>query len=102
MRPVEQEWIERSMDWLRAQFGDERLRGAVVRPTDDFFPGVYRGSRDDIRTVLGRLCAHMGVDALARYAWLRGEPKPPWAAHLDTNPRTFLKRGLRFLEVSGR
>jgi hypothetical protein len=35
--------------------------------------------------------------ALARYAWLRGETSPAWAAHLDTNPRTYLKDGLRFL-----
>jgi hypothetical protein len=25
--------------------------------------------------------------ALARYARLRGEARPAWAAHLDTNPR---------------
>jgi hypothetical protein len=35
--------------------------------------------------------------ALARHAWLRGETSPAWAAHLDTNPRTYLKDGLRFL-----
>ena len=34
---------------------------------------------------------------LARYAWLRGEPDPAWARYLDTNPRAFLRRGLRYL-----
>ncbi|BCJ48194.1 hypothetical protein GCM10010168_25540 [Actinoplanes ianthinogenes] len=225
VRQVEQEWIETQLDWLVAEFGTGRLRGTVVLPTDGFFPGSYRADRADIRSVLSRLCAHMGIDparielehyagdqepglsahvpmnwrsrgaaghhrvrdgrsvigirddqaaapmalvatighelghvllladgrisagredhepltdlltvffglgiftanaafeysrtstsyrtsrlgyltepmygyALARYAWLRGEPHPPWARYLDTNPRTFLKRGLRYL-----
>lgn len=37
VRPVEQNWIEQSMDWLVAQFGAERLRGEVVLPTEDYF-----------------------------------------------------------------
>jgi hypothetical protein len=221
VRQVEQDWIETSLDWLLAEFGRSRLHGTVLLPTDDFFPGVYRGTRADIRTVLGILCAHLAIDpdrielehysgdvepglsahvplssrsrgaaghhrmrdgrsvigvkdeqaetpmalvatighellladgrisadrrdhepltdlltvfvglgvfaansafefsqdrnsyrtsrlgyltepmfgyALARYAWLRGEPDPPWARHLDTNPRAFLKQGLRYL-----
>lgn len=225
VRQVEQDWIETRLDWLQGQFGDGRLRGTVVLPTDEFFPGEYRGTRADVRAVLERLCAHMGVDparielehdesddnrelanfvplssrwsgaaghhrvrdgrsvigihddqaaapmslvatiahelghvllladgritadsedhepltdlltvyfglgifganaafeytadtaqyrttrlgyltepmygyALARYAWLRNEPDPPWARYLDTNPRTYCKRGLRYL-----
>ena len=229
VRPVEREWIEQSMDWLVSQFGPARLRAEVVLPTDDYFPGAYRGTRADVQAVLTRLCAHMGIDparvdlehdeaddnpelsahvpittagrgaaghhrvrdgrsvigirddqaarpmalvatiahelghvlllgdgrisarrkdhepltdlttiffglgifganaafdywrevrgdyrytrtsrlgyltepmygyGLARYAWLRGEPEPGWARYLDTNPRTFLKRGLRYL-----
>jgi hypothetical protein len=234
VRPVEQDWIERSMDWLVVQFGTERLHGEVVLPTDDYFPGAYRGTRDDIRAVLERLCTHMDVDparvqlqhdmaddnpelsahlpihakwtgaaghhrirdgrsivgihddqagrpmalvatiahelghvlllgdgrisahqkdhepltdlltiffglgvfsanaafeysretrgvygytrtsrlgyltepmygyGLARYAWLRGEADPGWARYLDTNPRTFLKRGLRYFAQADR
>lgn len=40
MRPVEQEWVDSSLDWLLAEFGSDRLNGTVVLPTDDFFPGV--------------------------------------------------------------
>jgi hypothetical protein len=65
VRPVEQDWIERSLDWLVAEFGTDRLHGDVVLPTDDYFPGAYRGSRDDVRRVLLRLCRHMGVDPAA-------------------------------------
>jgi len=229
VRQVEQDWIETSLDWLLAEFGPDRLHGTVLLPTDDFFPGTYRKTRDDTRSVLGILCAHMGIDparielehygddvneelsahvplnsrsrgaaghhrmrdgrsvigiadeqanapmalvatighelghvllladgrispgrkdhepltdlltvffgvgvfaansafefardensyrtsrlgyltepmfgyALARYAWLRGEPDPPWARHLDTNPRAFLKQGLRYLAQGG-
>jgi hypothetical protein len=234
VRPVEQHWIEQSMDWFTVQFGTERLNAEVVLPTDDYFPGAYRGTREDIRAVLERLCAHMDIDpvrvdlehdesdydhelsahvpvhtewtgaaghhrvrggrsvigirddqaarpmalvatiahelghvlllgdgrisaeqqdhepltdlltvffglgifsanaavdhareargsysytstsrlgyltepmygyGLARYAWLRGEADPGWARHLDTNPRTFLKRGLRYLAQTDR
>lgn len=234
VRPVEQDWIESSMDWFVAEFGIERLHGQVVLPTDDHFPGVYRGTREDVRTVLYRLCKHMDIDparvelehyaadedpelsayvpihtesvgaaghhrtrdgrsvigirddqasspmsllatiahelghalllgdgrisaeredhepltdlltiffglgifsanaafeysrevrgdygytrttrlgyltepmygyGLARYAWLRGEADPGWARYLDTNPRTFLKRGLRYLAQANR
>jgi hypothetical protein len=35
--------------------------------------------------------------ALAYYSQLRGEDDPSWAIHLDTNPRTYLRRGLRYL-----
>jgi hypothetical protein len=34
---------------------------------------------------------------LACYAALRGEPDPSWAKYLDTNPRVYLKRGMRYL-----
>jgi hypothetical protein len=234
VQPVEQDWIERSMDWFVTEFGTERLHGEVVLPTDDFFPGAYRGTREDIAAVLRRLCAHMRIDpgrldleydtaddnpelsahipihsqwagaaghyrvrdgrpvigirddqaarpmalvatiahelghvlllgdgrisaeredhepltdlltiffglgifsanasfeysrdvrgayrytrtsrsgyltepmygyGLARYAWLRGDTDPAWARYLDTNPRAFLKRGLRYLTQAGR
>ncbi|MFD1365692.1 hypothetical protein [Actinoplanes sichuanensis] len=228
VRAEEQEWIDRSLDWMVAEFGTERLCADVVLPTDDYFPGTYRGTREDVGSVLARLCAHMGIDraridlehdeaddpglsahvpltmagtdaaghhrvrdgrsvigirddlaarptalvatiahelghvllladgrisgrrpdhepltdlltvffglgifaanaafehsrdvggaygytrtsrlgyltepmygyGLARYAWLRGERDPGWSRHLDTNPRTFLRRGLRHL-----
>ncbi len=47
---------------------------------------------------LGYLTEAMYGYALARYAWLRGETSPDWANRLDTNPRTWMKQGLRFLE----
>jgi hypothetical protein len=46
---------------------------------------------------LGYLTEAMYGYALARYAWLRGETKPDWAHHLDTNPREWMKQGLRYL-----
>jgi hypothetical protein len=47
---------------------------------------------------LGYLTEPMYGYGLARFAWLRGESRPSWARYLDTNPGTFLKRGLRFLD----
>jgi hypothetical protein len=58
----------------------------------------FRNSRGSYRTSrLGYLTEPMYGYALARYAWLRGEPAPDWARHLDTNPRIYLRDGLRFL-----
>jgi hypothetical protein len=65
VRPVERVWIEDSMDWFVAEFGRDRLLADVVLPTDDYFPGAYEGSREDIKRVLERICKHMGID-LAR------------------------------------
>jgi hypothetical protein len=60
----------------------------------------FRRSHQGYRTSrLGYLTQAMYGYALARYAWLRGETSPGWAAHLDTNPRTHLKEGLRFLQA---
>jgi hypothetical protein len=232
VRDVERAWIERSLDWLVAQFGRVALFGDVFTPTDEYFPGVYTGSPADVEAVVRRLCLRMGVDraaiaveydadgpaaelaghvplhtdrsaaaghfrvqdgravvtiredlaarpmalvatvahelghvrllaegrvdpgardhepltdlcalyfgfgifganaafdyarrahgeytytstsrlgyltepmygyALARYAWLRGEPAPAWARHLDTNPRAVFRQGLRYLARS--
>ncbi|MFF3111046.1 hypothetical protein ACFVSN_17865 [Kitasatospora sp. NPDC057904] len=47
---------------------------------------------------LGYLSERMLGYALACYAYRRGESKPAWARHLDTNPRAHLKQGLRYLE----
>ncbi|MGW3042212.1 hypothetical protein ACWC9T_19765 [Kitasatospora sp. NPDC001159] len=46
---------------------------------------------------LGYLSERMLGYALACYAHLRGETKPTWARHLATNPRAYLKQGLRYL-----
>lgn len=50
------------MTWLLSEFGERRLRGEVVLPTDEYFPGTYRGTERDVRGVLDRLCKHMGID----------------------------------------
>jgi hypothetical protein len=46
---------------------------------------------------LGYLTEQMLGYTLACYAMLRGEPDPRWAKYLDTNPRVYMKRGVRYL-----
>jgi hypothetical protein len=46
---------------------------------------------------LGYMTEQMFGYGLACLAWLRDEPDPPWAKFLDTNPRDYLKHGLRYL-----
>lgn len=49
---------------------------------------------------LGYLTEPMYGYAHAVHAHARGESKPDWARHLDTNPRHFLKKGLRYLAAT--
>jgi hypothetical protein len=49
----------------------------------------------------GYLTEPMFGYGLAAYAGLRGEPDPAWARHLDTNPRAYLRKGLRYLRQHG-
>lgn len=46
---------------------------------------------------LGYMTEQMFGYALARYAVYRGERDPAWARYLDTNPRVYMKRGIRYL-----
>ncbi|GAB3765203.1 hypothetical protein [Microlunatus parietis] len=47
---------------------------------------------------LGYLTERAYGYALAYWSWSRGEVRPaPWTRHLDTNPRTWMKQGLRYL-----
>lgn len=51
---------------------------------------------------LGYMTEQMYGYGLACYAALRGEPDPPWARYLDTNPCSFMKHGLRYLRHASR
>ncbi|MFC7619936.1 hypothetical protein [Microlunatus sp. GCM10028923] len=59
----------------------------------------FRSSATGWRTSsLGYLTERAYGYALAYWSLLRGELRPaPWTRHLDTNPRTWLKQGLRYL-----
>jgi hypothetical protein len=50
---------------------------------------------------LGYLTEQMFGYGLACYAFMRDEPDPSWAKYLDTNPRGYCKRGLRYLRHAG-
>jgi hypothetical protein len=80
VRPEEQTWIERELDWFVSQFGSDRLHGDVVEPTDDYFPGAYQGSPHDVAMVLRKICAHMGIDD-SRIQLVYGEGEAEEEAH---------------------
>jgi hypothetical protein len=46
---------------------------------------------------LGYMTEQMFGYGFAGLAMLRGEPDPSWARYLDTNPRAYLKNGIRYL-----
>ncbi|WP_051367828.1 hypothetical protein [Hamadaea tsunoensis] len=76
VRPQEQVWIEESLDWLVREFGEPALRGQLILPTDDFFPGTYTGSVDDLRRVVEFVRRRMGVDPTT-FAVELSEPDDP-------------------------
>ncbi|MER8182479.1 hypothetical protein [Kitasatospora sp. NPDC094015] len=68
--------------------------------------GVFNANAAFTRTVegdrissrrLGYLPQQAYGYALACYAQLRGESRPPWAVQLSPDPRGYLRQGLRFL-----
>jgi hypothetical protein len=74
-------WVETRMVWLAAQFGIERLRRAkVILPTEEFFPGDYRGTPADAQDLLGRVCGYMGVNRRSLRLEIRADEKMPGAA----------------------
>jgi hypothetical protein len=73
-----------------AAFDFGRIAGYGIEPA-----GGWQSRR------LGYMTEQMFGYALARYAVYRGEPDPPWARYLDTNPRVYMKQGIRYLRLAG-
>jgi hypothetical protein len=69
-----------------AAFNFGRISGNGIEPV-----GGWQARR------LGYMTEQMFGYALARYAVYRGEPDPAWAKYLDTNPRAYMKQGIRYL-----
>ncbi len=51
---------------------------------------------------LGYLGETLSGYALAYFAYLRSEREPAWTAALDTNPRAYMRQGLRYLRQAQR
>jgi hypothetical protein len=73
-----------------AAFSFGRVSGYGIEPV-----GGWRSRR------LGYMTEQMFGYALARYAAHRVEFDPPWAKYLDTNPRVYMKQGIRYLRHAG-
>ncbi|MGH6656113.1 MAG: hypothetical protein ACRDVE_13025, partial [Actinocrinis sp.] len=61
VEPREQAWIEKMLLWCVEQFGQAPLRGRVVEPTEEFFPGHYAGTRQDVMRVVDQVRALLGI-----------------------------------------
>jgi hypothetical protein len=66
----ERTWIQDSMAWLRAQFGDAPLTAPVILPTSEWFPPPFSGSEADVRAVVTRVAGYMGArpDVTVRFS----------------------------------
>ncbi|NUR58323.1 MAG: hypothetical protein HOV87_06465 [Catenulispora sp.] len=55
-------WIEKMLTWCVDQFGREALEAEVLTPTPKFFPGTYKGTPEDILSVVDLVRAHLRID----------------------------------------
>jgi hypothetical protein len=89
----EKTWTEWRMRWLADQFGVERLlRAEVVLPTNELFAEPYRGTVEDARRLMDRLCAHLAIDP--RTIELEALPDvqlPGVAGHYDRSEQTVIR-----------
>lgn len=59
----EKVWVETRMAWLAENLGANRmLEARVIEPTDEFFPGEYRGEDRDAERIFLRLVKYMQID----------------------------------------
>jgi hypothetical protein len=49
----------------------------------------------------GYISPEMAGWALALFCWARGEINPRWARHLTTDPKAYLRMGLRYIARTG-
>ena len=56
-------WIDERFGWLLRSFGEERLSGPVITPTDQFFPDRYSATQEDATHLFARVCSYMHVDS---------------------------------------
>jgi hypothetical protein len=55
-------WTERSLEFLRREFGSDVLRQDVVLPSADFLTWAYAATPAEIEALVTRVCGLMGVD----------------------------------------
>jgi hypothetical protein len=59
----QKEWIEKSFQWLFAEFGEEYfLKRKIVLPEASFFPDKYHGTEESVDIVVKRVCSYMDVN----------------------------------------
>jgi len=89
----ERQWIEKMLAWCVEQFGREALEAEVLTPTPSFFPGRYRGTPDDVLSVVDLVRAHLRIDpseiAVALY-----DGRPPVRPSPSARPGPAARPGL--------
>ena len=59
----EQLWVERRMNWIVQQFGEDRIRSAIdILPTAKNFPAGIPSDRESTQALLTRLCEYLNID----------------------------------------
>ena len=90
VRVQEKAWIEYRFAWLLEQLGARRLLDAqMIEPTDEFFPGEYRGTPADAEVMYRRVCKFMGVNpAEMELEVLPADDMPSAGGHYDRTEPT--------------
>jgi hypothetical protein len=89
----EKTWTEWRMRWLADQFGIERLlQSQVILPTDEFFPDPFRGTAEDARRLMDRICDYLAIDsARIEFEVCTDVQMPGAAGHYDNSERTTIR-----------
>jgi hypothetical protein len=66
----ERDWVDKSVEWFRGQFGDSPLEAPVILPTRECFPRPPPACDADVRALVRKVPGYMAVR--------RGETDPPW------------------------
>jgi len=58
----QKEWIEKSLQWLLNEFGEEYfLKHQTVLPEPSFFPDKFQGTEESVVKLVERVCSYMDV-----------------------------------------
>ncbi len=89
----EKAWTESRMLWLADRLGIERLRHAeVILPTEEFFPGPYGGTAENVQDYFERVRRHMGVANRDIKLEICPDVQLPGAAgHYHQGPQTVIR-----------
>jgi len=98
----QQEWIEKSLQWLIKEFGEDYfLSRQTIEPNLSFFPDKYHGTEESVLKVVQRVCSYMDVNPqLIEVDFFTDKEEMASKHQLDGERRSSSAAGLYFSETT--